>query len=368
MKNRITKFAAAAVIIIAVLLSITFLDKSVTPVYAIEQTIEAYSSIRWLHAKEFYMVGTEKRPSELWIGCDDYGRLSKFRHHAHNPMGPSLGSLTTVNDGNESYAWLPNFNLCFRTPGPPDPDDVGLLLQWEISEIDPKLVCERLYEQQSRGEILLEVNEPEHKNEPIVLVVTYPKGSLSENWKKMLYIDQATSLVKKAEKFEMRDGQYQHVRTVEFFDYNQPIDSEMFSLDGELPNNVTWMDQSEKVIGLAQGDMTDEEIVAEVTLQFIQATLDKDYNKVGQLYLGVPGFLIEKMANINVIEIISVGPAYPYSDPDLNLMVCSCKYLGEFGGRDYEWDTKLWLRRVHGQPGRWMACGISTNTTPVSDK
>jgi hypothetical protein len=225
-----------------------------------------------------------------------------------------------------------------------------------------------LYEQASRGEILLEVNEPEHKNEPVVLVVTYPEGSLSEKWKKILYIDQATSLVKKSEKFKMQDGKYQHVRTDEFFDYNQPIDPEMFSLDGELPEDVIWIDQSDKVIGLAQGDMTDEEIVAEVVLQFAQASIDKDYNKVGQLYLGVPGFLVEKLSDGNVLEIISVGPAYPNSDPDSNLMICLFKTFGEAGGRYYESDSKMWLRRVPGQPGRWMACGIITNATPVSDK
>ena len=368
MQSRITKFATAAVLVAAVLLSITFLDKTVTPVYAIEQTIEAYGSIRWLHAKEFYMVGEKKMYSELWIEFDDYGRLSKYRHHAPNCMGPQVGPLTIVNDGNETYAWLKNFNLCFRAPGPPEPDDASLLLQWEISEVDPKLVCERLYEQESRGEIFLEVNEPEHKNEPIVLVVTYPKGSLSENWKKMLYIDQATSLIKKAEKFEMRDGQYQHIRTVEFFDYNQPIDPDMFSLDGELPKVVFWIDQSGKVIGLAQGDMTDEEIAAEVTLQITQASIDNDYNRIGQLFLGVPGFLVEKASDGKVLEIISVGPAYPYSDPDSNIMICSCKYLAEVKGRRYEIDTKMWLRRVPGQAGRWMACGINTCATPVSDE
>jgi len=45
MKSKITKIAAAAVIIVAVILSTTFLDKSVTPAYGIEQTIEAFRDI-----------------------------------------------------------------------------------------------------------------------------------------------------------------------------------------------------------------------------------------------------------------------------------------------------------------------------------
>ena len=45
MKSKITKIAAAAVIIVAVILSIIFLDKSVTPAYGIEQTIEAFRNV-----------------------------------------------------------------------------------------------------------------------------------------------------------------------------------------------------------------------------------------------------------------------------------------------------------------------------------
>ena len=51
MRSRITKLAAAAVIIIAVVLSITFLDKSVTPAYGIEQTIEAFRDVNSVYVE-----------------------------------------------------------------------------------------------------------------------------------------------------------------------------------------------------------------------------------------------------------------------------------------------------------------------------
>jgi hypothetical protein len=49
MKNKMTKFAAAAVIILGVALSIIFLEKSVTPAYAIEQAFEAMENMHWMH-------------------------------------------------------------------------------------------------------------------------------------------------------------------------------------------------------------------------------------------------------------------------------------------------------------------------------
>ena len=368
MKTKITKLAAVAAIMIALYVLLQIPSGLLPTAYALEDTIEAYNSIRWLHVKEFYMLGQEKRTSELWIECDDYGRLSKFRLDAPNSGGPMLGPLTVVNDGNGSDAWLPNFNLCFRTSG--KPDDASVLLQWEISEIDPKLVCERLYEQERQGEIILDINEPDQKNEPIVLVVTYPAESLSANWKKLLYIDQATRLVKKAEKFEMRDGQYQHVRTVEFFDYNQQIDPEMFSLEGELPEDVIWVDQSDKEIGLAQGDMTDEEIAVELARQFFEAYIAEDYDKAGLLYCGVPGFVIERLnMGTKAIEITAIGQTHTDTDPDTNAMISSCKVLAEFGGQMYELDAKM-IRviSVSGQPDRWMICGTSIYSNPAPGK
>ena len=63
MKSPITKLAAAAVIIVAVALSITVVDKLATPAYAISQTVEALKNARFLHI----------------IGRDDTGRIKDER-------------------------------------------------------------------------------------------------------------------------------------------------------------------------------------------------------------------------------------------------------------------------------------------------
>ncbi|MHC4355935.1 MAG: hypothetical protein ACYS0H_24810 [Planctomycetota bacterium] len=174
-------------------------------------------------------------------------------------------------------------------------------------------------------------------------------------------------MVKKEEKFEMRDGQYQHEQTTEFFDYNQEIDPNMFNLDRELPETAFWIDQSDKEVGLAQGDMTDEEIVKEVTLQVLKAANAGDFNKVGQLYLGVPGFLIERLSvGGNELKIVSVGPVHADPDPDSNIVVCPCKTLGEEGGQYYEYDMKIHVKPVSGRPGRWMICGTTTHVKPAA--
>ena len=74
-------------------------------------------------------------------------------------------------------------------------------------------------------------DEPPEETEPITVTVTYPQGSLSEKWKKVFYIDKATKLVMKIAKYELQDQEYQHDKTYEMSDYNQPIDEILHDAD-----------------------------------------------------------------------------------------------------------------------------------------
>ncbi len=60
--NRFTKLTAAAVIIIAVALSITFLDKSVTPAYGINDMPELFRAVRTVHLKGWHYYPGHKTP------------------------------------------------------------------------------------------------------------------------------------------------------------------------------------------------------------------------------------------------------------------------------------------------------------------
>ena len=69
MKSRITKLAAAAVIIIAVLIGINHFGGSVdiaTPAYALEQTIQASHSVQYLHIRAI-TPSHEDQPVEFWL-------------------------------------------------------------------------------------------------------------------------------------------------------------------------------------------------------------------------------------------------------------------------------------------------------------
>lgn len=108
MKSRITKLAVAAVTIIAVVLSITFLDKSVTPVYGIEQTIEAFRDINSVYVEA--TIRDEKDISSnmnisMWARRGEDGKIffGDFRQES------SYGDTIVANEReNLTYCYYPS--------------------------------------------------------------------------------------------------------------------------------------------------------------------------------------------------------------------------------------------------------------------
>ncbi|MHC4622168.1 MAG: anti-sigma factor family protein, partial [Planctomycetota bacterium] len=78
MKSRIAKLAAAAAIIIASGLVITFVGTT-EPAYALPQTIKANHSVRYLHMVNY--VASQDEPMEFWVEFDSGGQLKNMRLH-----------------------------------------------------------------------------------------------------------------------------------------------------------------------------------------------------------------------------------------------------------------------------------------------
>ena len=85
MKSRMTKLATAAVIIIAAVVLLTVLDKSTTPTWALEQTIETLREIESIHISGYFLTGDAKKANfQAWIipSVEDSSKSSYFRFEA----------------------------------------------------------------------------------------------------------------------------------------------------------------------------------------------------------------------------------------------------------------------------------------------
>ncbi len=82
--SRLMKLAAAAVIIVAVALSITVVDKLASPAYAIEQTVEALKNVRFMHIVKRDDAGQIEDERWIEIGMDGW----QVRYRQDSPPKP----------------------------------------------------------------------------------------------------------------------------------------------------------------------------------------------------------------------------------------------------------------------------------------
>jgi hypothetical protein len=355
MKSPITKLAAAAVIVIAVVLSINVWDKSIPTAYALDQTIQASHSTRYLHIKSF--KANEDEPKEFWIEFYEDGEVKNVRMHMPAWDSPGDGAKVTVWKDNKAQVWFKKKKSLVTMR---DKTVAAHTLNF-MEELDPKLVVERLYhaQQHAQDEVEVEIDEPSNKAEPIVVTATCLPGSLRAGWRVVLFVDRATKLVTAMEFYKLKDGKYEYVELIEYYDYNQPIDPKMFTLDDEVPPEVKRIDWTTEEIGLAKGELTDKEIAVKVVREFYEAVIAKDHAKAGRIYGGVPAEIMEeRWADLKVIRIISISEPIPHPTPGVGGFMVPCKLEIEKDGIKSVYEPYgPGVRPVRGQPNRWNIHG-----------
>lgn len=351
MKSQITKLAAAAVIIVAVVLAITVWNESA---YALTHTIEANHTVRYLHIK-YFASEHEDEPKKFWLEFDANGEVRNVRMDFPEWASGGDGPKVVVWKENKAQVWFRRKNGLLTVRDKSVAESMLKLAQ----ECDPRLTVERLYEQQTQGKIKIEIDQPSDKVESIVVTATYLPESSSPRRRLVLFVDQATKLVIATEFYRLKDGEYEYIGIQEYYNYNQPIDARMFTLDDEVPADVMRVDQTIQDVGLAQGNLSDEEVAVEVARQFFEAMIAADYTKAGKLLEGIPADTMQQMfGHIKFLRIISIGPAGPHPNPATGGLVVPSTVEIEKDGQISKWKReRLGVRQVFNQPGRWTIFG-----------
>ena len=348
MNSKITKIAAAAVIILAVVFSITIFNKSIPSAYGLEQTIEASHSVQYLHIRAIAPLH-EDEPIEAWLEFGLDGTPRNIRLNLPDWMAPGDGPREVIWKDNIKQEWLKEKNILTTIE---DKVTASQVLKM-IENLDPKLAAERLQEKEEQGKVLLEISEPADKGEPIVLTATSTPKDDSAFQRMVLFIDQATKLVNSIELYKLKDGEYEYVRTLEYYDYNQPINGKMFAFE-DIPADATRIDT--KQIGLAQGQLSDEEIAAEVVRQYFEALIAKDYAKASSLFMGMSEQMLkERFGEVKFLRIVSIDkPVHSESDNRLRVL---CEIEVETDGTKSALRLHPNVRPVGGQTDRWTIEG-----------
>ena len=314
MKSRITKIATAAVLVLIVVLLLNFLDKSAVPAYALEHTIQANNTLRYLHTK-YFEGERDDVAKECWLEFDESGRTKNLRINWSEWFTGAAGAVIVWNE-NETKIWNPKKNslTIFN-------DEIYTSRVHEMKEgDDPKLIVEQLHDQNAKGLVKIEIDESGNKEDPIVVTVTYLPDNPKSSGRKVLFVDRGTYFTTKMELYVLREGEYTYLGVIKYLDSNVPIDEQMFSLADEVPKDARIIDISTQDIGLAQGDLTDEEIAAKVVQGFIEALIAKDYTKAGLICGELLPAKVEKgWGRLNILRLISVDK--PVRPEKLNRML-----------------------------------------------
>jgi hypothetical protein len=117
MKSQITKLATAAVIVVAVVILLTVLDKSTTPTWAIEQTIETLREIESIHISGYFLTADAKKANfQAWIipSIEDSSKSAYYRFEAgrfepgdFNPHDQNRHVVVVSERENSTYLYFP---------------------------------------------------------------------------------------------------------------------------------------------------------------------------------------------------------------------------------------------------------------------
>ncbi len=347
--------AAAAILVTAAVMVI--IERTSSPAYAIEQTVEANKAVRYVHGSTF-TVGAEilgdrwNVHKEFWVEFGEDGKAIRVRL-----------DFPLTEDGHKVVTWEKDkAQVWFKDKG--GSMGKGALVVTVSQDMasalegfnDPKAMIDDLYQAQSAGEVRIETQEPlQGSYLPVELTVTRV-GSPSE--RKVYLVDSRTKLLKQIDAYKVEDGtDCKLVSSLVIMDYDKPSDPRLFRPD--FPADIVKIDQTTQVIGLAKGDMSDNEIATKVTRGFFEALIAKDYAMAGQLLSGLPADRMEKMfKGKQFIRIVSVGEPYVQPMPGVGGVVVPCEVEVEGVGKKGVQEFKVAVRAVYGaKPERWTIHG-----------
>ena len=364
MKSPITKLAAAVVIIAMSLSLIPFNNSISSSAYAFEQTIEANNSIRNLHILMSRSKGNKYLSVEIWARCDNNGKATNLRAEISDDISEDDNQIRyfTWNDGILEIWWpLRNALYVCRT----NENEIERYWRQLVNEYNPIVLYQRLYDESKLNEsIELNINDLSRYHDFIrVQFKNHDNDTIKE-----LLVDSKTKLVKQYTERDFSDDENTFDMKIEYLSYNQPFDESIFKLS-EIPDNVMVYDRTNQLLGLEQGELTDNEIAKVLVQSFLQAAIAKNYEEVSRLMeselgdtfeeLIVSSDIVEKFFrnnfNANLEQVISIGEPKSYmSWLDILYVPCKVKIKDEKGSSRIV-DIQITVKSVkYESSNRWI--------------
>jgi outer membrane lipoprotein-sorting protein len=343
MRSPITKFAAAAMILIAIVVSATILTKttstaSAAAIQVLNDAVRAVGDVRSIHIKaqmrtlpgdNFALIGLEYDfvPIEMWKKVDDAGIV---RWRIEKPQ------RVIVTDGNSTIMLMrPNYAVKGERPYP-----IGCFDAWCGYLLNVNgLLDSAMQEAKNRSDTELRLRQAESSSGPETILEIeskatgdYTNGYLKNKFisdsdnKKVYYFDAETKLLRGFEVFVHGDKGDVLIFEVNEIEYNPQIDDGLFTL--ELPQDVIWSQEpqvlpdNEKYVNMTPKQTAEA---------FFKACADANWDEFLKFYGS--SRVDERIKEIyGGLEIISIGEPFK---------------SGLFGGWFVPYEIKLRPREIN---------------------
>jgi hypothetical protein len=345
MKSPVTKLAAAAAIIIAITLSIQLWNESTPSAYAFEQTVKAMQGKRSFHIQTYF---GQRRKDEFWAEFDEEGKLIRFRQEEGDD--PKRILLTTWENDVKTQYYPPPWGVKLISHA----DNSGGGIEG-LEEFDPETVVQEVHELVSNGKAVMEIEDPPRYARLMTIRVKRIDG---KPLRQVLVVNPQTKLVVRVDDYWDTAGEGKSFHHgIEVLEYNQKIDPRLFNPN--LPEDTLVMDQVKQEVGMAQGNLSDEEIAVKVVREALNAWAEGDFARAGKLCGGAPRRMLEAYAHVRPVRIISVGKPEKL-DIAIPRYWVPCEVEVRRDSKLEIINQKFGAFTVNGRPGRWYVVIMHT--------
>ncbi|MCH8216875.1 MAG: hypothetical protein IH892_08900, partial [Planctomycetes bacterium] len=315
------KLALAAAVLSVLVLSTRWVDLSTTPAYGLQETELAIEDIRHFHFLLRDGPG-EEIEREAWVEYDPNGQLKYVRVEFYR-----VDHVMAWSDDVTQY-WKKNERELRVFEDQQYTDKIRFFAHRR----DPKHALGYLRALEVKGDVQIDFQDRVHLDEPISFTVlyepnTYVIGLPQPAMKEIFSVDPISKRITRVDVYSQKEGSFGGPQTWEYVDYNQPLDAAFFVLENEVSADVNVFNTVGLDLGLAQGNLSDEDITVKVVKEFLEAWMAQDYARA----IEISGYdsprrkqrLGDTVQNTTLTDIVEIGPPV-LPEPPLRGLVISC--------------------------------------------
>jgi hypothetical protein len=364
MNRQIWKIAAALIVAATAIGVIGILQNGDQAAYAFEHTVAAMRGKCSFHIQT-YSLSPARRHDEFWAEFDEHGKVLRLRQLDQWARGNSPVEVIWENQVKYQYE-------------PGEEGKSGVLLisnkkhhvdEDDLEEFDPEKLMERIHDQIEDGEASIRVSDLLTQGHITIEVMEENE----RQWRRVLLVDPKTDLVFRMDTYEPYEpedpndedyddesyveGNYKYLFGTEVLEYNKPLDPKIFQPN--FPADTIIIDQTAGAVGMAQGDLNNEEIASQLIRQALEAWAADDYDTAGLLFGGAPKeFFMQRASEKPMGDIVVEKPEWCPLEPNRLRYRIICHYVVEQEGQLITTKEYYCVTTVSGQPGRWFVTPI----------